>query len=283
MEFFEAVADKTRKMIVNWQRVGFVHGVMNTDNMSIHGITIDYGPYGWLEDYNPNWTPNTTDNQNKRYRFGNQPQVAQWNLLQLANALFPIIQEVKPLEKILNDYPIKYEEDYIEMMHKKLGFQNLNDDTKNILYLLTENLQLTETDMTIFFRNLSQVSKDDSVENAFEKIKESFYKLEEVKGTNYDTWMYWFTLYINQLKLENQSDSNKKTAMNLVNPKYVLRNYMAQLAIDDADNEDYTLLIELYDLLLKPYDEQTQYEKWFAKRPDWARHKVGCSALSCSS
>ena len=283
LEFFEAVADKTRKMIVHWQRVGFVHGVMNTDNMSIHGITIDYGPYGWLEDYNPNWTPNTTDNQNKRYRFGNQPQVAQWNLLQLANALFPIIQEVKPLEKILNDYPIKYEEDYIEMMHKKLGFQNLNDDTKNILYLLTENLQLTETDMTIFFRNLSQVSKDDSVENAFEKIKESFYKLEEVKGTNYDTWMYWFTLYINQLKLENQSDSNKKTAMNLVNPKYVLRNYMAQLAIDDADNEDYTLLIELYDLLLKPYDEQTQYEKWFAKRPDWARHKVGCSALSCSS
>ena len=159
----------------------------------------------------------------------------------------------------------------------------VNDDTKNILYLLTENLQLTETDMTIFFRNLSQVSKDDSVENAFEKTKESFYKLEEVKDTIYDTWMYWFTLYVNQLKLENQSDSNRKTAMNLVNPKYVLRNYMAQLAIDDADNEDYTLLIELYDLLLKPYDEQTQYEKWFAKRPDWARHKVGCSALSCSS
>jgi uncharacterized protein YdiU (UPF0061 family) len=283
LEFFEAVADKTRHMIVHWQRVGFVHGVMNTDNMSIHGITIDYGPYGWLEDYNPNWTPNTTDNQHKRYRFGNQPQIAQWNLLQLANALFPLIQEVKPLEKILNDFSKKYEEDYIKMMLNKLGFEILNDETKNIIYLLTENLQLTETDMIIFFRNLSQVSKADSVENAFEKIKDSFYKIEEVKETIYDTCMYWFTLYINQLKQENNSDSERKKAMNLMNPKYVLRNYMAQLAIDDADKGDYNLLNELYQMLLKPYDEQEHCEKWFTKRPDWARHKVGCSALSCSS
>ena len=283
LEFFETVADKTREMIVHWQRVGFVHGVMNTDNMSIHGITIDYGPYGWLEDYNPNWTPNTTDNEHKRYRFGNQPQVAQWNLLQLANALFPLIEEVKPLEKILNDFPIKFEEDYIEMMHNKLGFEISNEASKNSILLLTENLQLTETDMTIFFRNLSQVSKEDSVENAFEKVKYSFYKVEEVKDSVYDAWMYWFTLYINQLKSENQSDSDRKKAMNLVNPKYVLRNYMAQLAIDDADKGDYSLLNELYEMLLKPYDEQENYRKWFAKRPDWARHKVGCSALSCSS
>ena len=283
LEFFQAVADKTREMIVHWQRVGFVHGVMNTDNMSIHGITIDYGPYGWLEDYNPNWTPNTTDNQHKRYRFGNQPQIAQWNLLQLANALFPLIEEVKPLEKILNDFPIKYEADYIEMMHNKLGFEISNEVSKNIIYLLTEHLQLTETDMTIFFRNLSHVSKEDSIENAFEKIAASFYKLEEVKNSIYDTWMYWFTMYINQLKQEKQSDSDRKKAMNLVNPKYVLRNYMAQLAIDEADKDDYNLLNELYEMLLKPYDEQENNEKWFAKRPDWAKNKVGCSALSCSS
>ncbi|MFT5754962.1 MAG: hypothetical protein ACI924_002212 [Flavobacterium sp.] len=283
LEFFEAVADKTREMIVHWQRVGFVHGVMNTDNMSIHGITIDYGPYGWLEDYNPNWTPNTTDNEHKRYRFGNQPQVAQWNLLQLANALFPLIQEVKPLEKILNNFPIKYESDYIQMMHNKLGIKKSNEETKKSIYLLTENLQLTETDMTIFFRNLSQVSKEDSAENAFEKVKEAFYKIEEVKDTIYDTWMYWFTLYINHLKQENQSDSERKKAMNLVNPKYVLRNYMAQLAIDDADKGDYNLLNELYEMLLEPYNEQANNQKWFAKRPEWARHKVGCSALSCSS
>ena len=283
IEFFETVADKTREMIVHWQRVGFVHGVMNTDNMSIHGITIDYGPYGWLEDYNPNWTPNTTDNEHKRYRFGNQPQIAQWNLLQLANALFPLIQEVKPLEKILNDFPKKSEVDYIAMMHNKLGFKISNEETNNIIYLLTENLQLTETDMTIFFRNISQVSKEDLIETAFEKIKDSYYKIEEVKETIYDTWMYWFTLYINQLKQESQSNSDRKKAMNMVNPKYVLRNYMAQLAIDEADKGDYNILNELYEMLLKPYDEQENNEKWFAKRPDWARHKVGCSALSCSS
>lgn len=280
LEFFESIADKTREMIVHWQRVGFVHGVMNTDNMSIHGITIDYGPYGWLEDYNPNWTPNTTDHQNKRYRFGNQPQVAQWNLLQLANALFPLIEEAKPLEKILDDFSEKYEKDYLEMMHSKLG---LYSKSENIIHLLTENLQLTETDMTIFFRNLSQITKEDKPEIAFEKIKISFYNLEEVKETVYVTWMNWFTLYINHLKAENRNDFDRKSAMNLFNPKYVLRNYMAQLAIETADKEDYSLLNEFNKMLLKPYDEQPEFEKWFTKRPDWARHKVGCSMLSCSS
>lgn len=110
-------------MILNWQRVGFVHGVMNTDNMSIHGITIDYGPYGWLEDYNPTWTPNTTDNQYKRYRFENQPQIGLWNLYQLANALYPLIEETQPLEAILDAYTKAYDLKYLQMMQSKLGFQ----------------------------------------------------------------------------------------------------------------------------------------------------------------
>ena len=283
LRFFEAVANKTREMIVHWQRVGFVHGVMNTDNMSIHGITIDYGPYGWLEDYNPHWTPNTTDNQNKRYRFGNQAQVAQWNLIQLANALYPLIDQVKPLEQIINAFSEQYEKDYTQMMHDKLGFQNSNENTNEILHSLLEKLQLTETDMTIFFRNLSQIHKEDSNEDGFEKIKVSIYNLEEIEGEIQEKWLQWLTTYIKQLKLENQTDADRKAAMNVVNPKFVLRNYMAQLAIDAADDQDYTLLNELYQILLKPYDEQPENEKWFAKRPDWARHKVGCSALSCSS
>ena len=283
LDFFETISNKTREMIVHWQRVGFVHGVMNTDNMSIHGITIDYGPYGWLEDYNPNWTPNTTDNENKRYRFNNQPYVAQWNLLQLANALYPLIEEAKPLETILNDFSNKYQVDYLKMMHQKVGFEIENKATKNCIHLLTENLLLSETDMTLFFRKLSQITKNDTVENAFEKIKESFYKIEEVKDVIYDTWIYWFAIYINELKKETVSDQERKKAMNKVNPKYVLRNYMAQLAIDDADKGDYKLLNELYEMLKNPYEEQEQYEKWFSKRPDWARHKIGCSALSCSS
>lgn len=283
ISFFEAVAQKTLEMIVHWQRVGFVHGVMNTDNMSIHGITIDYGPYGWLEDYDPNWTPNTTDNEYRRYRFGNQPVIAQWNLLQLANALYPLIEESEPLEKILNDFPIQYEVDYLKMMHNKLGFVEENEKSKECIYLLTENLRLVETDMTIFFRKLSNVHKEDTIENAFEKVKESFYSIEEVKETVLDTWLYWFAQYLFVLKNEDRLNKERENEMNSVNPKYVLRNYMAQLAIDAADKGDYELLNELYNLLLKPYDEQPEFEKWFAKRPDWARHKVGCSALSCSS
>ena len=283
LQFFKKVADTTREMILHWQRVGFVHGVMNTDNMSIHGITIDYGPYGWLENYDPNWTPNTTDSQNRRYRFGNQPQVAQWNLYQLANALYPLINEAEPLEKILESFINDFDSDYKIMFLSKLGiFTSTETDVKLITALETV-LQLSETDMTIFFRNLSQVKKTDSVEKAIEKIQNAFYITAEISDDILESWKKWFTVYLERLNTEIFSDENRSQKMNIINPKYVLRNYMAQLAIDAADQGDYALINELYLLLQKPYDEQAESEKWFAKRPDWARSKVGCSMLSCSS
>jgi protein adenylyltransferase len=281
--FFKTITNTTKEMILHWQRVGFVHGVMNTDNMSVHGITIDYGPYGWLEDYNPNWTPNTTDAENRRYRFGNQPNIALWNLLQLANALYTLIEDVKPLETILEAYSNEFREDFYLMMSTKLGFENLKEKDASLIDQLLSVLQETETDMTIFYRNLSRISKTDSPEKGFDKIKDAFYKIDEVKELVEETWLYWFTQYINRLQEEEISDSERKTKMNLVNPKYVLRNYMAQLAIDAADKEDYSLIDELYTLLQNPYDEQPKMEKWFTKRPDWARVKIGCSMLSCSS
>lgn len=283
LQFFKKVADTTREMILHWQRVGFVHGVMNTDNMSIHGITIDYGPYGWLENYDPNWTPNTTDSQNRRYRFGNQPQVAQWNLFQLANALYPLINEAAPLEKILESFIKDFDSDYKGMFLSKLGLFTSIETDNELIVDLENNLQLTETDMTIFFRNLSAVEKSDFAPEAIKKNKDSFYKPEEVSGEILESWTKWFSDYLERLKAENLSDDERSQKMNLINPKYVLRNYMAQLAIDAADKEDYSLIDELYMLLQKPYDEQPEYEKWFAKRPDWARSKVGCSMLSCSS
>jgi len=283
LQFFKKVADTTREMILHWQRVGFVHGVMNTDNMSIHGITIDYGPYGWLENYDPNWTPNTTDSQNRRYRFGNQPQVAQWNLYQLANALYPLINEAEPLEKILDSFINDYEEDYKNMFLSKLGLFTSSETDDKIIQGIEEILQLSETDMTIFFRNLSQIKKSDSVEQAFEKIEYAFYLSEEIKGEILDAWQKWLSVYLRRLSVETLSDEERTAKMNLINPKYVLRNYMAQLAIDEADKGDYSLVDELFQLLKNPYDEQPESEKWFAKRPDWARSKVGCSMLSCSS
>src|SRR6187431_1711088 len=175
LAFFKEIAQTTLDMIVHWQRVGFVHGVMNTDNMSIHGLTIDYGPYGWLEDYDSNWTPNTTDRQNKRYRFGNQPNIALWNLYQLANALFPLINDAKPLEDILNDFGSDYKNEYLNMMRNKLGLKKMKDEDAVLIESLTELLPLIETDMTIFFRSLGDIQKQDSGVIAFDKIAAAFY------------------------------------------------------------------------------------------------------------
>ena len=283
LDFFQVITRTTLDMIVHWQRVGFVHGVMNTDNMSIHGVTIDYGPYGWLEDYNPNWTPNTTDNQNKRYRFGNQPNIALWNLYQLANALYPLINDAKPLEAILNAFSADYEKEYLIMMRNKLGFKISKEEDVILIESLTELLQLVETDMTIFFRNLGNINKSDSVEVAFNAIKEAFYNEKDLTESTLDNWHTWLNHYINRINGETRSDIERKLQMNSVNPKYVLRNYMAQLSIDAADKGDYSLVNEFFVLLKKPYDEQPNSQKWFAKRPDWARDKVGCSMLSCSS
>ncbi len=281
--FFQQVADRTLEMVIHWQRVGFVHGVMNTDNMSILGLTIDYGPYGWLEGYDFGWTPNTTDNQYKRYAYGNQPQIALWNLMQLANALLPLIKETEPLEQILADFKAGFETKYPEMMRKKLGLSEVVETDISLIVNLEAVLQLTETDMTLFFRNLSLIEKTDSSSTATEKIKDAFYLPNEFAGEIETAWSEWFTDYLNRLKVENLTDDERKIAMNSVNPKYVLRNYMAQLAIDEADKSDYSLVEELYNLLKNPYDEQPEYEKYFAKRPDWARDKIGCSMLSCSS
>lgn len=284
LEFFKHVAEKTCEMIVHWQRVGFVHGVMNTDNMSVLGLTIDYGPYGWLEDYNHNWTPNTTDREYKRYLFGNQPDIALWNLLQLANALYPLIEETAPLEQILSDFQSNYQKMYFQMMRNKLGLTLTSKDDLKLITELEDVLQRSETDMTIFFRELSCVKKDQSTGCGIATINDAFYKPEEIKKENLKEWGKWFKKYIHRLNQEEENDDEKrKIIMNKVNPKYVLRNYMAQLAIDAANKADYSIINELHELLKTPYNEQPQYEKWYAKRPDWARNKIGSSMLSCSS
>jgi uncharacterized protein YdiU (UPF0061 family) len=136
--------------------------------------------------------------------------------------------------------------------------------------------------MTIFFRNLGDFQKENA-SGGLDVIREAFYKQDEVFGNIEKRWKKWFEEYSKRLNQERLSDLERKEKMNRVNPKYVLRNYMAQLAIDDADKGDYKLIDELFQILKKPYDEQPEYEKWFAKRPDWARDKVGCSMLSCSS
>ncbi len=282
VKFFREVSQRTLEMIIHWQRVGFVHGVMNTDNMSILGLTIDYGPYGWLEGFDFGWTPNTTDAQNKRYRFGNQPNIGLWNLLQLANALYVLVEDPKPFEAVLSDYQNDFEKKSLAMMRSKLGLELKQKDDSKLMTSLEDCLLLTETDMTIFFRQLGNYKKGHP-EDGLEIIHKAFYKPNELQNIISEHWKVWFSHYDQRLANEFLSDENRKEKMNAVNPKYVLRNYMAQLAIDKADSGDYSLVEELFELLKKPYQEQPNFEHWFAKRPDWARHKVGCSMLSCSS
>lgn len=278
--FFQAVVDSTQVMVLDWERVGFVHGVMNTDNMSILGLTIDYGPYGWLEDYDPGWTPNTTDAGEKRYRYGNQAQIALWNLVQLANALFPLIEDEAAMVAIIKTYQNTYPANHVDMMCRKLGLQP--DAQRHVLLVeeLEALLYRSEVDMTLFFRKLAGFNTENAAAWLPQLVPCSY---ATDFGPFEEAWLGWLEQYAEALRTDNIPAAERQAQMNATNPKYVLRNYMAQLVIDAADRGDYALLNEVYHLLLRPYDEQPEGEKWFAKRPDWAREKVGCSMLSCSS
>ena len=265
------IGQKTALMISEWMRVGFVHGVMNTDNMSIHGLTIDYGPYGWIEDFNPDWTPNTTDARTGRYRFGQQAQIGAWNFARLLESISPLMEEPERLYESLEAYYSEYEELNNVMWSNKLGLRQFKEKDDALVKELTTNLQLVETDMTIFFRLLSNLNEPD-----VEHLRYAFYNEETIPVMEWNKWLkkWW-----------NRVDGHPDRAMMLAsNPKYVLRNWMAQLAIDAAEKDDYTVAQELYELLKNPYAEQPdREEEWFQKRPEWARHRVGCSMLSCSS
>ncbi|MCL4114669.1 UNVERIFIED_CONTAM: hypothetical protein GTU68_058752 [Idotea baltica] len=274
VNWFDEVCQSTADMIVHWMRVGFVHGVMNTDNMSILGLTIDYGPYGWLENYDPTWTPNTTDSTNRRYRFGNQPGIAHWNLYQLANAIVQLTEDPKPFEESLERYGEAYSEQYKSMMAAKLGLKCYSAETdEQLIGDLLEILQLTETDMTIFFRNLSGVSVETEAPGDEASI------LDPIR----DAWAHWLRDYQRRVASDGTTDLLRQQNMNSVNPKYVLRNYMAQLAIDKSQKGDHSLVNDLLDVLRRPYDEQPGQEQHAEKRPEWARDRAGCSMLSCSS
>jgi uncharacterized protein YdiU (UPF0061 family) len=284
LEFFSKVLNLTADLIVNWMRVGFVHGVMNTDNMSVKGLTIDYGPYGWLEVFDPEWTPNTTDAQLKRYAFGRQPEIALWNLSMFANALYPLINEAEPLERELKSFQSLFNLKYREMMASKLGIDNFNsDETGNIINELNNILTIAETDMTIFFRKLSDIDPFKDSATNFDIFNEAFYDISEITPEKKKRFADWIEKYSEILKKENKAPDKRKKEMNSINPLYVLRNYLAQTASEKAEQGDYNYLNELFSTLKKPYEEQPGKENFAQKRPEWARHKPGCSMLSCSS
>ena len=287
LEWFQEVCKRTAMMVVEWMRVGFVHGVMNTDNMSILGLTIDYGPYGWLENYDPDWTPNTTDANGRRYRYGNQPQVALWNLVQLANALYPLIKESSPLENALKSYQETYDRYNQSMLASKLGLKEFSPKTdgkltEDLFQLLSE----VETDMTIFFRKLALVQKTQNFldeETAYKILLPAYYKPKENTNQYKSDLNIWLKSYNRRLQDERSSADERQRAMDQVNPNYVFRNYLAQLAIDEASTGNFQPVNDLLSVLKKPYASDENDHEYAHKRPEWARHRPGCSMLSCSS
>jgi uncharacterized protein YdiU (UPF0061 family) len=288
--WFNEICVATAQLMAHWMRVGFVHGVMNTDNMSILSLTIDYGPYGWLEGYDSHWTPNTTDAQGRRYRYGNQPRIALWNLTQLANALYPLVNAVEPFQAALENYRVEYERCAQRDMANKLGLQAFDPQQDQTLTEdLLQVLQSAEIDMTIFYRQLAQYSVNDidqyTDEQWFDRVAPAYYAVPTEDAKN--TMVAWLRRYGQRLQqdlvLHNLQDAERRARMNGVNPKYVLRNYLAQQAIDKASAGDNSEILRLLQLLRNPYDEQPEFESYYAKRPEWARNKAGCSMLSCSS
>ena len=286
--WFKEICRKTARLMLEWERVGFVHGVMNTDNMSILGLTIDYGPYGWLENYDPDWTPNTTDAEERRYRFSNQPACAYWNLVQLANALYPLFGEVDPLEEALRAFIEVYEGERPLMLNRKLGLSEYRKDRDDLLHSeLLELLQLSGADMALFFRKLLELDLSDELQpNAdayVQTFEHTYYDSERITTEVRQRLLSWLSGYRRRLREERAPAQERRENMRYANPKYVLRNYLAQLAIDEAGQGNYAMIHELLNLLRHPYDEQPGHEKFVTKRPDWARSRVGCSMLSCSS
>ena len=283
--WLDEIARRTAVMTAHWMRVGFVHGVMNTDNFSVLGLTLDYGPYGWLEPFDPNWTPNTTDAEGRRYRFGDQPNIALWNLMRFAESLYPLIQNEERVQASLKVYQDTFQKNYGEMMAQKVGLISMESEEDQVLVSgLFQLLQGVETDFTILFRSLCDWKahlSDPDGELFLALVSPAFYS--PLPGAVRDAWIEWSKLYTARLKQLGETDEQRSARMKKVNPKYVPRNYLAQNASLAAEKGDFSVLDRLMRVLKRPYDEQPGEEDLAQKRPEWARNAPGCSALSCSS
>jgi uncharacterized protein YdiU (UPF0061 family) len=267
--FFREVCRRTANLMVDWMRLGFVHGVMNTDNMSILGLTIDYGPYGWLEGFDTQWTPNTTDAPTLRYIYGNQAGIAQWNLARLAEALLPLIPEDK-LADGLTLYADTFQAGWNRAIAAKLGLRSVPDALAAGLF---RALAAAETDFTLFFRGLAVEQP------SIDALRPAFYTDRPAD----DPLVGWLAAYRQRLEEESVGLRERVEQMKKANPKYVFRNYLAVQAIEAMEQGDASVLERLMRVLRRPYDEQPENADLAARRPDWARDRAGCSALSCSS
>ncbi|MGN6513724.1 MAG: protein adenylyltransferase SelO [Lysobacteraceae bacterium] len=278
--WFGEVCARTALMVAHWMRVGFVHGVMNTDNMSILGLTIDYGPYGWIDAFDPDWTPNTTDAHGRRYRFGWQPKICYWNLTRLAHALSPLFAEPgPPLTAGLQRYMDTFVEADRDNIARKLGLADCGDDDVDLMQDLQALMAAAEVDMTLWFRGLADL---DLAAPSLAPLEEAFYDPAR-RADCAPALEAWLARYARRLQEDPLDPAARRARMDAANPRFVLRNYLAQQAIERAEAGDTDGIAELLDVMRRPCEEQPGREAFARRRPEWARTRAGCSMLSCSS
>ncbi|WP_299824776.1 protein adenylyltransferase SelO [uncultured Pontibacter sp.] len=280
LQWFTEVVERTAKLMVDWMRVGFVHGVMNTDNMSILGLTIDYGPYSFVDDYDPNFTPNTTDLPGRRYAFGKQPSIGYWNLGCLAGALAPLFPDTKPLVAALETYREVYWANYYAMMGKKLGLDQVSEDDIKLIKELEQMLTALKPDMTIFFQLLIDLPLDLADADAAEVyFKKGLY--DDLSGAEKEALYTFLKKYSTRLLANSCTREASQELMRRTNPRFILRNYLLHQAIEEMEQGKSDLFDKLQQALKEPYS--SKYDEFFETRPEWASQKAGCSMLSCSS
>lgn len=262
------VTRRTAHLIAHWQAVGFMHGVMNTDNMSILGLTLDYGPFGFMEAFDARHICNHTDQQG-RYAYNMQPQIGHWNCYALGQAMLPLIGEVDDVQAALQIYQPEFTAKLDELLHAKLGLQTRQSDDSKLIDAMFAIMQAGHVDFTLFFRRLGDLQINPS--SADELLRDLF-----IDRAAFDAWA---VQYRARLQQENSLDATRRLAMHAANPKYVLRNYLAQIAIEKAQDKDFSEIEKLLKVLEKPFDEQPENSRYAALPPDWANHlEVSCSS-----
>jgi serine/tyrosine/threonine adenylyltransferase len=280
-QLFDSVCQRTANLIAQWMSVGFVHGVMNTDNMSILGECIDYGPYGWLEKYDLQWTPNTTDAEGRRYCYGNQPAIGQWNLARLGNALYPLIWDVEPLQASLSAYNHAFHAQWNRLLAAKLGLPEEVLQANPLCYQqLVHVLSAMEMDFNLFFDALTRIAQrggDAGAPESLPALSACSYHPQPDAGVLRD----WLHLY--QSLADEKPLAQRAAVMRAANPVFILRNHLVQDVIDAAEAGDYMPLQEIFNRLKTPYADSPDDARWVRKCPPESMRRAGCSMLSCSS
>jgi serine/tyrosine/threonine adenylyltransferase len=277
-DWFGEIAERTAELMAQWMRVGFVHGVMNTDNMSVLGLTLDYGPFGWLEQVDPDFTPNTTDLPGRRYRFGRQPQIAYWNLGRLAAALSPLCPDPAPLREGLARYAREFEARDRANAAAKLGLSTLHEADLPLVAELYQLMHQSAMDLTLTYDALTEHGASTTLAH----LGQAGYDADALR-LHADAWRDWLRAWTRRADSDPLPAAERRARMRGANPVYVPRNYLLQQAIERAEQGDAGGIEALMEVLRTPYQRQGGREAFAARCPEWARDRAGCSMLSCSS